>query len=858
MTMLEREHSLADLSQWLVTARVAGLIALVWGEAGVGKTTLLQEFARRQREVRVLWGSCDALFTPRPLAPLHDIARQTPGPLLTALTSGASRDVIFSLTLDELERAPALLVFEDMHWADDATLDLLKYLGRRIERTHSLLVLTYRDDEVGSTHPLRFVIGDLPRARTQRMMLPPLSETAVAQLASEAGRSAVNLHSITGGNPLFVTEVLAAAAGTIPATVRDAVLARAVRLSPAAREIAELVCVVPGKLDAWILNQAIDADDASIESCLSIGMVRDDDGALAFRHELTRRAFESSLSPLRQQKVHTKVLNALMERSDTPTARLAHHADGARDPEQVLHFAPLAAAHALSVGAHREAASHLKVALQYAHLLPVREQASLHEQLSYECYLTDQIESAIDARTAALTLWQGIGSRLREGDTLRWLSRLSWFAGRRNDANRYGAAAVTVLETLAPGPELAMAYSNRAQLDMLAHEVDSAIQWAKRTIALAEPWANDEILSHALNNLGSARVLSGDEGGWADLERSLALALAGGLQEHVARAYTNIASMAVCCRQYVMASSNLNAGIAYCVEHDLASWRLYMLAWSARAKFEQGDWQGAAEDADIVLQHPRTAPISRLPALTVLGHLRLRRGDPDAQSPLEAARALAGPIQELQRSGPLAIALAESAWLADDHERVVRELECVYQLAQTQRAPWMQGELASWLSRVKSLDPPPVDVANPYRLEFSNDWRQAAQAWNELGCPYEHASVLMRHGGEPELREALAIFEHLGAAPMTQATRRALRAQGVRGIPRGARASTRTHAHGLTKREAQILDLLSEGLRNSTIAERLYLATKTVDHHVSAILMKLGVTSRAGAVAMARRTATDA
>ena len=182
----------------------------------------------------------------------------TQGALLAAVNSGANREEIFTAALDELERAKALVVFEDMHWADEASLDLLKYLGRRIHRTHAMLAVTYRDDEVGPRHPLRFVIGDLPRANTHRMSLLPLVRTRREHGSrAQAGRPSKDLHGITGGNPLFVTEVLAAAADAVPTTVRDAVLARAVRLSPAAREIAELVCVVPGKTELWLLEQAV-------------------------------------------------------------------------------------------------------------------------------------------------------------------------------------------------------------------------------------------------------------------------------------------------------------------------------------------------------------------------------------------------------------------------------------------------------------------------------------------------------------------------------------------------------------------------------------------------------------------------
>src|ERR1700722_6106269 len=177
MNLLEREESLAKLGAWFSgVSEHGGCVALVCGEAGVGKTALLQEFSKRQQKMRILWGACDALFTPRPLAPLHDIARQQPGELLAAVNSHTNREELFGTLLDELERATALVVFEDMHWADEATLDLLKYLGRRIHRTHSMLVATYRDDEVGPRHPLRFVIGDLPRANTLRMSLSPPSE----------------------------------------------------------------------------------------------------------------------------------------------------------------------------------------------------------------------------------------------------------------------------------------------------------------------------------------------------------------------------------------------------------------------------------------------------------------------------------------------------------------------------------------------------------------------------------------------------------------------------------------------------------------------------------------------------------
>jgi DNA-binding CsgD family transcriptional regulator/tetratricopeptide (TPR) repeat protein len=854
MELLERERCLADLARWLGDASErGGCIALVGGEAGIGKTVLLQEFSNRQREARVLWGACDALFTPRPLAPLHDIARQAQGALLEAINSGANRDAIFTAALDELERAPGLVIFEDMHWADEATLDLLKYLGRRIHRTHAMLAVTYRDDEVGARHPLRFVIGDLPRASMRRMALSPLSESAVAQLARRAGRPPNGLHGITGGNPLFVTEALAAVADSVPITVRDAVLARAAKLSHAAREIAELVCVVPGKAEIWLLEGASEPDEASIEDCLSSGMTRSEDGSLAFRHELARRALEDSLSRPRSQYLHAKVLAVLERRPDIPAARLVHHADGARNAGQVLRYAPIAAIQAASVGAHREAVSHYQIALRYAQNLPPDERVQLQEHLSYEFHLTGQHEHAIEIQRAVLEIRRASGQRVQEGDALRWLSWLSWFAGHREEADRYSADAIAILESLPPGPELGMAYCNQADLDMEAHEADSAIAWARRAIALAEPWGNAEILGHALNTRGTVRLIGGDTAGWADLERSFQLALGAGVAERVAGGYTNLSAMAVSARQYEKASGYLDPGLAYCEDHDLDSWWLYLLAYRARMRFERGEWTGASDDAEEVLRHPRTTSISRIPALRTLGHLRTRRGDADATSALDEARALGGPTPELQRIGTLAAANAEAAWLEGDRERVIREVRPAYELVLQRRDPRMKGELAAWLWRVGALPQLPTDIPEPYALEISGDWRGAARAWKALGCPYEHACMLAWYGPEAEQREALTILGGLGAAPAARALRKKLRVQGARGVPRGSRTSTRRSPHGLTERETEILALLSKGLRNSVIAQRLFVSTKTVDHHVSAILAKLGVPSRAQAIAVTRR-----
>ena len=712
MELLERDSCLADLSGWWSAIAHGGCVVRIGAEAGLGKTSLLREFVARQPAARVLWGACDDLFTPRPLAPLLDIARQAEGPLLDAVRAKADRDTLFSAALDELETKATLVVFEDLHWADEATLDFLKFAGRRIARTRAMLIVTYRDDEVQNGHPLHLVLADLPRAHTHRLSLAPLTAASVARLARQCGRPVHDLHRTTGGNPLFVTEVLASDGASVPGSIREAVLARATRLTPGARRVAEIVAIVPAAAESWLIEALVAPAAADIDGCLQIGLQRRDDGALAYRHELVRRAFEASLPPAHRRELHASVLRILGPRGDVPAARLAHHAAGAEDTAAVLVHAQAAAAQAAAVGAHREAASHYAAALAHAATLPPDQRADIHERLAYEYYVTDSIERSLDARRAALAIRESTGDRLRQGDNLRWLSRLSWFTGQRADADRYAAEATVLLERLPPTRELALAYSNRAQLEMLAHRCQQSISWATSALDLARDLDDLEVQMHALNNRGTAKLLDGQADGEADLLRSLEESLRNNMQEHAARAYTNLASTLVALRRYVDAARYLDDGIAYTERLDLDAWRLYMLAWRARARLERGDWLGAGDDAEAVAGNPSTSPVTRLAALVVLGQLRTRRGDPDAGSPLREAELIARRADEIQRTAPLLSAMAEAAQLADDFEAVVPALRDLYGHAQAYRDPWIRGALATWLWRAGARGICPMVVRN--------------------------------------------------------------------------------------------------------------------------------------------------
>jgi DNA-binding CsgD family transcriptional regulator len=857
--LLERDRELLALDTLLGEVMTGqGRIALISGEAGIGKTALVERFVTLARErrpaLRLLWGACEALFAPRPLGPLYDIAQQTQGTLRALLESEANRTTLFGAVLDDLTSSPTILVVEDIHWADEATLDLLKYLARRIARTSALLVLTYRDEELRRDHPLRLVLGDLPSREGARLRLLPLSQAAVTTLARQdrSRRSAAQLYRATGGNPFFVTEALASETQDVPTSVSDAVLARVARRSPEAQRLLEVVAVAPSRIERWAVA-ALDADnETTLDECLAAGLLSLDGQMLSFRHELARQAVEGALSPARRQALNTQVLHALLESEVEPAslARLAHHAAQADDAALVLRFAPAAASQAAMQSAHREAAAHYATALRYADGLAPAQRAGLLEKHSYECYLTGQFAEALVASEGALAIWRATDETEKIGHNLRWLSRLSWFLGQRAGAERYGAEAICLLEGLPPSHELAMALSNMSQLAMLHEDVTGARRWGGRAIALADALHDMEILSHALNNVGTAELLANDARGHARLTRSLRVALAHGFEEHAARAYINLASGYEQRHRHEMAAVYVEEGLAYCNQHDLDAWGRYLLGVRATSSFRHGGWQSAAEDAAMILKAQSASKPSRLQAWIVTAWLRVRRGDPGAAALLDDALEVALKTAEIQRIGPLYVARAEMAWLHGDHPRCQVEAHAGYLLARQHTNEWIRGELAYWRWRAGGPMAPPEQVAEPFALSMAGDWRGAAAAWKALESPYEQALALA-DGDEAAQREALTIFERLGARPAAEITRRRLRQTGVRRLPRGPRPATQANPYGLTARQLEILLLLAAGLHNSEIADRLSTTPKTVEHHVTAILAKLQARSRAEATRLA-------
>jgi DNA-binding CsgD family transcriptional regulator/tetratricopeptide (TPR) repeat protein len=853
MELLERQTQLAELTRLLHEAGTgAGKIALVAGEAGAGKSALVEQFSRQSaRTARVLWGHSDALQTSRVLGPVNELVAGLALPPDAAPGLSSSRERLFLSLLERLSppHPPTLVILEDLHWADEATLDFVRFLGRRIQRTRCLLIATYRDDEQTPGHLLRAVIGDLTGQHAARIPMPPLSLGAIEELIEDSPRDAAQVHQVTGGNPFFVRELLSAPKDAVPQTVRDAVLARLMQCSEGAREVAELVSLLPGRTEPWVIRAILgDAGDAA-DQAVACGLLKYRDEALAFRHELGRLAVESTIPRSRAQALHQRILCSLVEHQ-ADLSQLVHHALQAQDVKALIEYAPRAARQAALAGAHREAVAHLETAIRRCGSIGALERAQLYELHAAECNTTNQVAAAHESATQALALWRELNDVAAQARMLLVVCRQHWKSGKNALANRHVAEAIALLEAQPAGRDLAMAYSVRSQLAMTSHNTPEALEFGQRALDLAARFADHGVRAHALNNMGTALAGSGDASGFAHLELSLAIGLEHNMHEHAGRAYANLVSSTVRDRLASAARRYIAAGMEYCEVHDVQDSLAYMGAFSAHFALNVGLWDKAAREAAELMDCGDIATAQRIPALFVLATVRARRGDPGVDSLLDEAAQLALPTSELQRIGRIAATRAEVAWYRGDLERVANEARIALQAAGDHRDPWLRGEIVYWGHLADPALRDCADLAEPYAMMIQGDWEGAAAAWQQLEAPYERALALAG-GPESALLESLLILERLGAGPLAAIVRQRLRERGVRGIPRGPRASTRGNPAGLTSREVQVLRLLVRGHTNNELALRLHISAKTIDHHVSSILEKLEVRSRTEAVAAA-------
>jgi DNA-binding CsgD family transcriptional regulator/tetratricopeptide (TPR) repeat protein len=853
--LLEREAQLASLGEYAGEARQGdGRLVLIAGEAGVGKSALVEYVQRGLPGATWHWGACDGLCTPRPLGPLFDIASTLGGELLELCRADASREELFSALLRQVSAPGELhvLVVEDVHWADEATIDLLRFLGRRIREAPVLLLATYRDESLTATSPLRVALGDLATHRSvRRISLPPLSADAVAVLARGSGLDPAALYRLTAGNPFYVSQALQAGTSEVPASARDAVLARAARLGRDARAVLDAAALIGTWVELALLESVTGCPPSAIDELLVSGLFTGDGMTLQFRHEIARLAVEGAVPAHRRSAIHARIVASLRALGCDDDARMAHYAEAAGDGPAALRHASGAARRAAAMASHWEAAAQFERALRFTDGADPATVASLYDGFAYEASLLDRWQEAADARERALALWRDAGDRLREGDTLRWLACSLCSLSRGAEAIAAARAAIALLEPLGPTAELARAYASLATMWMVRGANHDAIELARRAQAVAAPLGLTEVLSDALNSEACAARAAGGE--WAaTLHRSLATALGGQHEAAVARAYVNLHACYVADRDWAAAERYFTEGIAYCDDRGIATYAVFMRSERTSALERAGRWDEAVAICDELLRQGGPSPSIRLCPLNRLGTIRARRGEPGAWECLDEAIEYADGGGEPQSIVPVRLARAEAFWLDGKLADAHREAELADDAAEGCDR-WDRGAIAAWLQRTGSVRPPRGELAAPYRRQLDGDWAGAARLWTDLGCLYQAGLALLDSADEASMLEAMRIFTGLGASATARLARRKMRRLGIRSVPAGPRPATREHPLGLTRREREVLDLVCAGLTNAEIAGKLFISVKTAGHHVSAVLAKLGVPTRGAAAYRAAR-----
>jgi DNA-binding CsgD family transcriptional regulator len=716
----------------------------------------------------------------------------------------------------------------------------------------ALVVATYRDEQVTRTHPLRLLLGETPAAT--RIELHGLSPAAVAELARPAGLDAAALHAHTAGNPFFVTEAIAAGEG-LPATVRDAVLARAARLTEPARDLLDAASVVPQAVELQLLEALVQVPPGAVDECLSAGMLRGEDDAVAFRHELARQAIEESLAPDRRVELHRLALAALADPATgaPDLARLAHHAEASGDGRAVLRYAPAAAEAAARVGAHREAQAQYGRALRFAGGLAPEARADLLMRFGQEGFLTDMRAEALAALGEAITLRRDAGLAEPLAEALLLRSRMLGCGAETVQAAADMDEALSVLQAAPLSTALAQTYALKTAWAMVDGDVAEAQRWAELAIAAADSVGDTDAHVRTLNYLGTTELGRGIAAGQARLEESIAIAREHELAPSVGLGYINLCGALEQRRRWHDADERLAEGIEYCERHGLEAWTACLRGQQAESALALGRWTDAAELATTILDHgPSGDHESRFSAVIALAGVRMRRGDPEVRPLLEEAAGMAERFDEFGFRARVAVARAESAWLAGRTDDVVAATDDLLAVAVARGNDWDAAELACWQRRAGRPATAPTGDG-PFGLLLAGDHQGAAAQLRELGCGYDAALALADSGEEAHLRAALEELQGLGARPAARIISRKLRERGALNVPKGPRATTKANPSGLTARELEVLALLAEGLRNAEIAQRLSLSEKTVGHHVSSVLGKLEVSSRGQAAARATR-----
>lgn len=595
--LIGRERQLDALSAPLDdVTKGRGRTVLIAGEAGIGKSALVRRFAEmaRARGARVAVGECVEIDARRPLGPFVEIVDsvERQGLIRGERTRpDAGIMVVDDATLGRMQRsfatlfaqlgrtAPLVAIIDDLHWADEASLDLFLYLARSLRDERFLLIGTYRSDEMHRTHPTRPLLAELARRRlAEEIVVPPLDRGQVAEMLRETLRSDREvapalrdaIHARCEGGPFFVEEVLKAMQRSgrltfadrewrptedltdleLPDTVRDAVLARLDALDPDARRILQVAAVVGQTFDVDLVRDVTGASEESMIAALrsaidaQLAVAATAGGApSAFRHALTRESVLSELIEPARRRLH-RAIGSAIERSaeggvGSAVEELAYHFDEGRDADRAFRYRRLAAERAFGAGGFARAVHHWGRALA---LVPPgwADVGDLYMHLARSAELAADLRRAVTAADEARACFEGRGDPLRAGEALTHAARCRWHLGENEAAATLGAGAVRVLEPLGPTRELAAAHAEMARQAYIDLRFSDAEAWATKAIGVAREVGVEEIEIDATVTIGMVTRLQGHPEGLAKVRDGIDRGVARGLVRAASRAYSQL------------------------------------------------------------------------------------------------------------------------------------------------------------------------------------------------------------------------------------------------------------------------------------------------------------------------------
>jgi DNA-binding CsgD family transcriptional regulator/tetratricopeptide (TPR) repeat protein len=842
--LIERDEALAELRSTLTGAWDGeGCLILVRGEAGIGKTSLVEVvLAELDPAVTVLRGACDGVTTPRPFGPIRDM-RERLGPELSELLDrDAERHAVSSRLAERLGAlSPAVMVVEDVQWADEATAETLIYLARRLPGARHAIILTYRDDDQPSPAVRRFLGHLAAMPAIVNLGLRPLSAEGVTAMAAGSDVDPAELHALTGGNPFYVAQVLAGGGRAIPLSISDALRARLDRLGASARASLEAAAIIGSRIEPWLLAAVAGEDVLGADDCVAAGLLIKGE-VLSFRHELTRLAVLEAMPVFRGIGLHRRALDVLLRSRSPDHARLAYHAQGAADAAAVLEHAVAAGEAAMKVGANDEAYALFERATRFLDHEPDEAvRARILELLSDAAYATDRIPEAYEGRKAAIELRRRLGDTLAVGDGLRHVSRQAWTRGYGAESHELGEEAVRLLEPLGDTRELAMAYGNIGAEAMVTRDMSRGYHFSQLALDMGRRLNEPEPIAYALNNLACLDSTEGKPG-WEDLlDESLRISLEHGLFESAHRARFNLFVNLSELREPMRAMGYLTDLIDYTSSVQVE--RCNLDCAMSETQLELGAWDEAERLARAALAYARTQVDDKSSGMNTLARLLIRRGLDGADELLaDADRALSG-YDSVAFTKPTIMTRAEAAWLHGGLEAMTDQLREALDWAVAAGDAWNAGEASRWLWQAGVITDLPDIAADPYRMVVDGRNTQAAAEFDARCLPYEAALALAMSTDPADLRQAHDRLTVLGATAVAAKVADALRAAGAP-VPRGPRAVTRANPASLTPRQLEIARLAAGGLTNREIAAALFLTEKTVAHHVSAVLAKLDVRRR--------------